>query len=65
MFKGGLEKSKELPSLYEGVAKMGGAEFLDAGSVISTDGVDGLHFTAESHHKLGAAIATKVKDILK
>ena len=36
-----------------------------SGSVISTDGVDGLHFTPESHHKLGAAIATKVKDILK
>jgi hypothetical protein len=44
---------------------MGGAEYLNAGSVISTDGVDGLHFTAESHHKLGSAIAAKVKDILK
>jgi lysophospholipase L1-like esterase len=65
MFKGGLDKSKELPALYEEVAKMGGAEYLNAGSVISTDGVDGLHLTAESHHKLGAAIAAKVKDILK
>jgi len=65
MFKGGLEKSKELPPLYEDAAKMGGAEFLDAGSVVSTDGVDGLHLTADAQHKLGAAIATKVKDILK
>ena len=61
----GLEKSKELPPLYEGAAKMGGAEFLDAGSVVSTDGVDGLHLTTDAQHKLGAAIATKVKDILK
>jgi lysophospholipase L1-like esterase len=38
MFKGGLEKSQKLPELYEAVAKMGGAEFLNAGSVISTDG---------------------------
>jgi len=34
MFKGGLEKSKQLPPLYEAVAKMGGAEFLNAGSVV-------------------------------
>ena len=33
MFKGGLEKSRQLPALYEAVAKMGGADFLDAGSV--------------------------------
>ena len=65
MFKGGVEKSKELPPLYEGAAKMGGAEFLDGGSVVSTDGVDGLHLTAEAQHKLGAAIAAKVKTILK
>ena len=65
MFKGGLEKSKELPALYEAVAKMGGAEFLNAGSIVSTDGVDGLHLTSESHKKLGAAVATKVKEILK
>jgi hypothetical protein len=62
MFKGGLEKSKELPDLYEAVAKMGGAGFLNAGSVISTDG---LHLTAESEKKLGTAIAAKVKEMLK
>jgi lysophospholipase L1-like esterase len=65
MFKGGLEKSKQLPELYEAVAKMGGAEFLNAGSVASTDGVDGLHLTAESQKKLGVAVAQKVKEILK
>jgi lysophospholipase L1-like esterase len=64
MFKGGLEKSKQLPPLYEAVAKMGGAEFLNAGSVISTDGVDGLHLTSESEIKLGVAVAAKVKEIL-
>jgi lysophospholipase L1-like esterase len=65
MFKGGLEKSQKLPELYEAVAKMGGAEFLNAGSVISTDGVDGLHLTAESERKLGSAIAAKVKEMCK
>ena len=65
MFKGGLEKSQKLPELYEAVAKMGGAEFLNAGSVISTDGVDGLHLTAKSERKLGVAVAAKVKEMLK
>jgi lysophospholipase L1-like esterase len=31
MFKGGVEKSKQLPELYEAVAKMGGAEILKPG----------------------------------
>ena len=62
MFKGGLEKSQKLPELYEAVAKMGGAEFLNAGSVISTDG---LHLTAESERKLGVAVAAKVKEMFK
>ena len=65
MFKGGAEKSNQLPALYEAVAKMGGAGFLNAGSVISTDGIDGLHLTAESERKLGTAIAEKVKEMLK
>ena len=65
MFQGGFEKSKQLPDLYEAVAKMGGAGFLNAGSVISTDGVDGLHLTAESERKLGIAMAAKVKEMLK
>ena len=65
MFQGGFEKSKQLPDLYEAVAKMGGAGFLNAGSVISTECVDGLHLTAESERKLGIAIAAKVKEMLK
>ena len=65
MFKGGLEKSKELPQLYRGVAQLGGAAFFDAGTVISTDGADGLHLTGEAQKKLGTAVASKVKGILK
>jgi lysophospholipase L1-like esterase len=65
MFKGGLEKTNELSKLYEGMARLGGAEFFDAGSVITTDGADGLHLTAESEKKLGTAVAAKVKEIMK
>ena len=44
---------------------MSGAEFLNAGSVVSTDGVDGLHLTFESEKKLRAAVAAKVKEIYR
>ena len=57
MFKGGLEKTKELSKLYEGIARLGGADFFDAGSVITSDGADGLHLTV--------AVAAKVKEIMK
>jgi hypothetical protein len=60
-----LEKSRQLPALYELAAKMGGADFLNAGSVVTTDGVDGLHLTAESERKLGAAVAAKVKELFR
>ena len=65
MSKGGVEKSQQLPDQYEAVAKMGGAAFLNAGSVISTDGVDGLDLSAESERKLVTAIAAKVKEMMK
>ena len=65
MFKGGLAKTKELSKLYEGIASLGGAAFFDAGSVITTDGADGLHLTAEAEKKLGTAVAAKVKEIMK
>ena len=39
-------------------------DFFDAGSVITTDGVDGIHFTAENNRALGEALAGKAVDIL-
>jgi lysophospholipase L1-like esterase len=63
MFKGGVEKSRQLAPLYKEIAAAGGAEFLDAGSVMNTDGIDGLHFSEDAQEKLAAAIAEKVKPI--
>jgi hypothetical protein len=58
-----VEKSQQLPGPLRSGRQDGGAGFLNAGSVISTDGVDGLNFSAESERKLGVAIAGKVKEI--
>ena len=61
LFRGGLEKSAELAYHYEALATFLGIPFLNAGEVISTGGVDGIHFTAENNEALGKAIARKVE----
>jgi lysophospholipase L1-like esterase len=39
--------------------------FLNAGQVISTDGVDGIHFTEDNNMVLSKAIAGKVRAIFE
>lgn len=57
-------KSRALPEVYEGIATLAGEHFFDAGSVIETDGIDGIHFTAEANRTLGQAVAERVTEIL-
>ncbi len=57
-------KSRALAEVYEGMATLAGEHFFNAGSVIETDGVDGIHFTAAANKTLGAAVAEKVKEVL-
>lgn len=63
MFAGGYEKSKELAKHYAALAAFAKVDFLDAGQFVRTDGVDGIHFSAETNIKLGNAIAEKVEAI--
>jgi lysophospholipase L1-like esterase len=64
-FAGGVEKTKAMPAYYEAIAKAAGADFLDVGKLTSTDGVDGVHFTAGAHKAIGTGVAEKVKAILQ
>ncbi|QRM29072.1 SGNH/GDSL hydrolase family protein [Microvirga sp. VF16] len=59
-FSGAREVSLQLPALYAALAQDRGVEFLDAGSVIEVSPVDGIHFGAEAHRRLGAAVAEVV-----
>lgn len=61
MFAGGANKSAALPPLYAEVARKRGAAFLDAGQVITSSPLDGVHFDPEEHAKLGAAVAGAVQ----
>jgi lysophospholipase L1-like esterase len=63
MFEGGAAKSRELARQYRDMADFMKVDFLNAGDVVSTDGCDGIHFTAENNKDLGEAIAAKVKEI--
>lgn len=61
---GGREKTRELAKFYSALADFNKIDFFDAGSVISTDGVDGIHFSADNNRDLGHALADQVRSIL-
>ena len=64
MFAGGAAKSRRLGALMAREAAARGVAFLDAGTHIAVSPVDGVHYEAEAHRALGAAIAEAVTGIL-
>jgi lysophospholipase L1-like esterase len=64
LFGGAHEKSAQLGEIYGALADFMKVNFLDAGSVLSTDGVDGIHFTEANNSALGKAVAAKIRAIL-
>jgi lysophospholipase L1-like esterase len=63
MFGGAHEKSLELAKHYRALAAFLKVDFLNAGDFVTTDGVDGIHLSADANIKLGDAIANKVRAI--
>jgi lysophospholipase L1-like esterase len=63
MFAGGAEKSQKFGVYYQDIAAASGCHFLDAGKIISSSPVDGIHFDAREHAKLGNAVADKVMEV--
>ena len=61
IFTGAAEKSKGLAPLYRAIAQKRGVAFFEAGSVMEVSPIDGIHYEAEAHHALGAAIADAVR----
>lgn len=59
-----VRKSKALAGVLGPMATAAGFPFFDAGAVISTGGLDGVHFTEENHDALGVAICQKVAKLL-
>jgi len=63
-FDGGREKSRQLAEAYRAMTSYMKIPFFDAGSVITTDGSDGVHFTEANNRDLGVALADEVRRIV-
>jgi lysophospholipase L1-like esterase len=64
MFEGASEKSLKFAAHYRRVAEEMRCGFLDLGTVIVSSPLDGIHFEAGEHRKLGQAVARKVKEMV-
>jgi lysophospholipase L1-like esterase len=64
-FEGAAEKSRHLAKHFQIMAEETGVHFLNAGAIIESSPVDGIHLEADAHRKLGQAVAEKVRAILK
>jgi len=64
MFQDAEEKSRKFPTHYQRFAEQSGCGFLDAGEVIVSSDIDGIHLEAEEHRKLGEAVAARVRETL-
>ena len=60
-FTGARAVSLALPALYAALAAARDVAFFDAGLVIAVSPVDGIHYEAEAHLTLGAAVAGVIK----
>lgn len=60
---GAAAKTGALPAMIEALAAHWKIGFCDAGAHIGPSQIDGIHFEAEDHVKLGAAIAAKVRTL--
>jgi lysophospholipase L1-like esterase len=64
MFEGGTEKSRKLGKEFARAAAPRGIPLFEAGSVIASSDVDGIHLDADAHRVLGEALAGHVRDLL-
>lgn len=65
MFEDAKAKSLKFSEYYGHVAEQFRCHFLDTGQVIVSSDLDGIHFEAHQHQKLGNAVAASVKEIFK
>lgn len=64
LFAGAAEKSRQFSRYYRLWADRMGLPFFDAGAAIVSSDIDGIHFEASEHRKLGEALAIKVRELL-
>jgi lysophospholipase L1-like esterase len=65
LFAGGTEPSRRLGAAIERVAEARGVGFLDLATVATVSPVDGIHFDADGHRRIGAAVTKALLDLLQ
>ncbi|HEV2109472.1 MAG TPA: SGNH/GDSL hydrolase family protein [Thermomicrobiales bacterium] len=65
MFDGAGEKSREFSTHYRRNAEWNGCAFLDAGRVVQSSDLDGIHFEAPEHRKLAEAVAVEIRRMIE
>jgi lysophospholipase L1-like esterase len=65
MFEGSTEKSLRFAGHYRHFAGQYGLGFLDAGAVVVSSDLDGIHLEADEHRKLGEAVAARVGEMFR
>jgi lysophospholipase L1-like esterase len=63
-FEGAPARSQGAADAYKAVAAELECAFFDAGTVVSTSPIDGVHLDAEQHERLGDALAKVVSGLL-
>jgi lysophospholipase L1-like esterase len=64
MFQEAEAKSNKFSEHYRRVAKQRGCHFLDTSPIIVSSDLDGIHLEVGEHHKLGLAVAARVRELL-
>ena len=64
MFAGAIEKSQRFAHYYAVWARSKSYDYLDAGSVVVSSRVDGIHLDPPEHAKLGEAIALRIREMI-
>ena len=64
-FEGAERKCQGLAAAYQKVCEEAGCHFFDAGSVVNTSSVDGVHLDLAKHMVLGNALAAVVEQLLQ
>jgi lysophospholipase L1-like esterase len=65
MFEGAEAKAKRFAMHYRRVSRERGCDFLDAGEVVVSSDLDGIHLEAGEQRKLGLAVAARVREMLE
>ena len=55
-----VERSRQFPRYYQGIAEKYGCDFLDAAEYVQPSEIDSLHLSPEAHEALAAALYKKV-----